>query len=1357
MSSNSIHNSTAPANSLVNSTLHVVGIGASAGGLEALEAFFERMPPDSGAAFVVVQHLSPDFKSLMDELLRRHTSMTVHRVQDGMALEPNAVYLIPPKKEMIVSGRRLLLSDKAPGPGLTLPIDTFFRSLAHDVGEAAIGIVLSGTGSDGSRGIRDIHAAGGLVLVQDPDSARFDGMPRSAVDTGVVDHVLTPLEMPGRILRQLGQHPTPGAEGDNLLDGLPDSAVSSDVMVDVFRVLREQYGIDFSYYKPSTVTRRIERRLQMSRATDLREYTQQLRNDPGELNALYRDLLIGVTSFFRDQEAFHGLERDVLPQLIAQLPRDQELRVWVAGCASGEEAYSLAILVHQCLSTAKRPLNARIFATDVHPASLEVASLGIYSAASLRELSPQRLERYFTRIGPDYQVIAEVRKMIVFAPHNVVKDAPFTRLDLVTCRNLLIYLQPAAQKKALSLFHFGLRAGGVLFLGPSESPGELGDEFETLDAHWRMYRKRRDIRLPADMRLPLSVGYVAPVTPRPVGMTGASGPGALDLPLLRVYDALLEQYVPPSLLLNERHELVHAFGGASRFLAHRDGRTSTQILDLVDRDLKLALAGTLQRAAKEQREITYNGVRVATPTGEQQLQVTVRSIPVPGSASPHLLVSLQPAETHVPAKVDGAEAIDLQRVSREQLELLESELQYTKENLQATVEEMETTNEELQATNEELLASNEELQSTNEELHSVNEELYTVNAEYQRKIVELTELTDDVENLLRSTDVAVVFLDRELCIRKFTPRVARTFQVLPQDVGRPIESFTHNIDHATLLDDIKRVRDTAAPFEAIVRDRLGNWSLLRILPYFRKEQVGGVVLTLIDVSSLLQAEESLRLMSKVFMDSADPIVIEDDAGRIVDLNIEAERTFEWARDELLGQQSSALDAQAESSRNAAFRRDCLESDHIRNVETVLQARSGRTIPVLATWSRLKGELGQPTRIATIAKDISVQKAAEEEARQAVRRRDQFLAMLSHELRNPLSAVLNAARLAGRPDVDPESIEQACSVIQRQAQQMARLLDDLLDVSRVTQGKIAIRREPVDLTELVPEVVQAVRSLIDARNHTLHLEICPEPVRLLGDASRLLQIQENLLHNAAKYTPMGGEIWYRIDRDGDQAAIRIRDTGVGIPPEMGESVFDLFVQSNETLDRSDGGMGVGLTLVKTLVNLHSGTVSARSAGAGLGSEFIVTLPIMPDLPEPRDKRTSGSLKTDGRGRTVLIVEDNADSREMLRLLLKFSGFEVFVAEDGQMGLEAIQRHHPDVALVDIGLPGLDGYELARRVRNNQHNQDVYLIALTGYGRPEDRQAVLDAGFNVHIVKPPKHDELLRLISAVDQNSPESQAG
>jgi two-component system CheB/CheR fusion protein len=546
------------------------------------------------------------------------------------------------------------------------------------------------------------------------------------------------------------------------------------------------------------------------------------------------------------------------------------------------------------------------------------------------------------------------------------------------------------------------------------------------------------------------------------------------------------------------------------------------------------------------------------------------------------------------------------------------------------------------------------------------------------------------------------------------------------------------------MEDVQQVLETETHSEREVRDSRGNWYLMRILPYRAKTAIGGVVLTIVDVSTLKQTEEQLRRMSKVFMDGADPIIVEDLTGTIVDVNHEAVRVYGWKREELIGQSIEILVPENRRPSSRRMRERCRNQDHLRNFETVRQTKSGKMMSVLLTLSLLTQEGGEPVAVATIAKDIRRLKNAEHAAQEAVRRRDQFLAMLSHELRNPLAAVVNATRLIEREECATDQAQRAALVIQRQTDQMSRLLDDLLDVTRVTQGKIQLRDVPCDITGLVKDAVEVIRPLIDARRHKLHTNVSQRPLYVLGDCSRLLQIQTNLLSNAVKYTPPEGEIWLTIACEDDQAVIRVRDNGRGIPADMLDSIFDLFVQTDDTLQRDEGGMGVGLTLVRQLVELHGGTVQAWSEGLEKGSEFVVQLPLTSERPVAQ--MPVAAMAQPGVSRRVLIVEDNDDSREMLQRLLELDGHEVIAAGDGHAGLQAVIDQCPDVALIDLGLPGMDGYEVARRTRAEEACRHIRLVALTGYGRKEDRQAVLEAGFDEHLVKPVGPEELARTLSA-----------
>ena len=951
-----------------NSDLHIVGVGASAGGLEALESFFEALPANTGMGFVVIQHLSPDFKSHMEELLARHTEMKIFLVENGMAVKPDCVYLIPAKMEMVISEGHLLLTEKSKVRTLSHPIDQFFRSLASDAGERSIGVVLSGTGSDGSRGIREIHDAGGLVIAQDEISAKFDGMPMNAQSTGVVDVVLPPHAIAQALVKYVDEGLTPQALAEE------DVAVHNfDGIEKIFYLLHQMHGLDFSLYKVSTVGRRIQRRVELLGLGSLENYVTYIEEHPEEVNDLYKDLLIGVTKFFRDPKAFEALEKQVLSQFFVKSEDRDSIRVWVAGCASGEEAYTLAMLIDEEIRRRKVSIDVKIFATDAHHGSLQTAAKGVFNEESLGELSPRRRDRYFRKKRDGYHVTRELRRYIVFAPHNVIRDAPFTQMDLVTCRNMLIYFQPDAQKKALAMFHFALKSGGNLFLGPSESPADLVDEFQTVDKRWRIYAKRRDTKLPLATQMPF--GMSGGVSPRKfTPSVAASQSSRVDTALTGIYDRLLDRKMPSSFLVNERCEVLHIFGGAERYLQFRSGRPSNSLLDQIIDPLKSALSGAIPHAVRKQDVVRYTGLRVTIGDSIEELSMTVEPVFDPRTKTSCLLVEFETEVENKGARTNVV-SIDIGEADKTRMARLESDLRYTQENLQATVEEMETSNEELQASNEELVASNEELQSTNEELHSVNEELYTVNAEHQRRVDEVAEANDDMDNLLATTRVGVIFLDDELYIRRFTPEIARMFHLVAQDVGRSITGFTHNLSHDTLVEDLREVIRSRKELERNIEDNRGNPFLLRILPYRREQRVDGVVMTLIDIGSLIAAQKELERFKFMTESANDSISLIDAEGQVIYGNP--------SMCALLGYESEELTnlnvTQINPDRDLNWFRDLFDraaEETIKPYRTVWQTKNGEMVPVEVSMSEF---LFKDTRyLCANTRDISEQIVSEKD-------------------------------------------------------------------------------------------------------------------------------------------------------------------------------------------------------------------------------------------------------------------------------------------------------------------------------------------------------------------------------------------
>ncbi|MCB9655761.1 MAG: PAS domain-containing protein [Deltaproteobacteria bacterium] len=818
----------------------IVGIGASAGGLDALQAFFDGMPCDTSLAFVVVQHLSPHFKSLMDQLLQRHTQMQVLIVEDGMKVSPNTIYLNSPRRDVSLSDGHFVVHESK-DRSIDHPINVFFESLAKEAGARGVGVILSGTGTDGARGMTAIHAAGGLTAVQAPSTAEFTGMPQAALDTRCIDFVSGPSELPTAILQYL-ENPA----SKNVFAGHIERDLGLD---EILRLLQLQYSIDFTSYKLTTVGRRITRRLDFLGMTDVREYAQRLANDPAELDRLYQDLLIGVTKFFRDPEAFAVLAHNLLPALDHRRV-DPELRIWVPGCATGEEVYSLLILLHEFGGETDLFSRVKVFATDVHDRSLRTASEGIYPETALEHLDPERKERYFRPAAEGRQVTTELRRKVVFARHNILHDTPFTKLDLISCRNLLIYFGTTAQRHVLTSFHYGLRHNGFLWLGPSESLGGLESEFETIDSPWKLFRKTRDVVLPYPRRAPGPHGGFQPILPP----HRRSRENQTESWLLLAYDALLERFAPAGFLIDRNRQLLHIFGDSGAYLKLR-GRTTTDVLEMLSPELRTALGAALYRAEQSGQAASYAAVPYVIDGKKMSVDVRVLPLAHPSSKTSFFLITLEGLRPAPDLSEPTPETPAPGELSFDRIEALEHELKLTRERLQAALEEADTGNEELQATNEELVASNEELQSTNEELQSVNEELYTVNAEYQQKIQELTSLTADMNNLLNSTRIGTVFLDRELRIRKFTSIENMPFRLLPQDVGRPFDHVSSLLIKPDLIPTLERVMMSEDTEEYEVQAKDGTWYLLRLLPYRGTEgDVDGVVLTALDIDRQHWAE-----------------------------------------------------------------------------------------------------------------------------------------------------------------------------------------------------------------------------------------------------------------------------------------------------------------------------------------------------------------------------------------------------------------------------------------------------------------------------------------------------------------------
>jgi two-component system, chemotaxis family, CheB/CheR fusion protein len=1740
--------------------LGVVAIGASAGGLEALEKFFAAVPRDSGLAYVVVQHLERRHPSMLAELLERASLIPVRQAADGDPLQPDTVLVIPPNALLTLSQGILHLS--APQDEPRAIIDTFFHSLAQDRAELAAAVILSGTGSDGTCGLRAIREQGGLGLAQRPDTAAYPDMPQSAISAGFVDVVLDVAEMPARLLEHFGHH-------QESAHGLAvQEAEVRDSLPALCELLRRTTAHDFSRYKEGALLRRTLRRIQLLRL-DANEYLRRLENDPEEPRLLIRDLLIGVTQFFREPAAFEALAEKALAKLLEDKNGARPIRIWVPGCATGEEVYSIAIFLQEQLAALKTSRPIQLFATDIDSEALAAARAGRYRANIAEQVSPERLARFFVLLDDGYQVVKELRDICVFSVHSLIRDPPFSALDLVSCRNLLIYLEPDLQKRVIPLLHYALKRSGYLFLGSSEELSGHTDLFAPLDKKHRLFQRKDTVVRPM-MDLPLS----APHTLRGSGVSAASDSGVRN-PKQVVQQGfermVLEDFAPASAVVDERGEMLCRAGRLEPLLKQPTGMVTINILDHAEGALRHALRTALAEAVAKREEVVRPDIVADVGAVPHRLRLTIRPAPAAPSQSGLYAVVIEDLGPAHPARIKG-KAFAHEPV----LEQLENELKTTRADLQSANEDLEGANEELKSSNEELISTNEELQSANEELQtskeelqSLNEELETVNSELRQKVGELGVANSDLQNLFSATQVATIFLDREQKLAKFTPAATTLFRFIDSDLGRPLSDLAPRFAGTDLLADVAEVLRTLVPVEREIRAGEA-WFVLRVLPYRTLDDaIAGAVVTFADVTKLKRAETALRESERLLKDVIDgspsmvflkdlqgrfltvnkpletllgmsrdrlkgmtdydlfpperaeyyrehdrqvaqtrrPIDVEevidlpdgqhvflaskfplfDSAGRLYGVgaisheiterkqaeelvqryagllrlsqdaihvrrvggpiefwNAGAERLYGFAEEQVLGRnahellqtlgstsmteldgilaregqwegelvhrvrdgrvvtvstrmqllrgedgierilQSShdvterkqaeqalseskqrlaaivdsiadgfyALDGDwrvthmndtalgyfgmtrdqvlgrpilelfpglAGSDFEAEFRRaresgtptriqapsvvtdrivevfaypghenltvwfrDVTERElqaqqvaHLTQLYSVLSqvnetivrthdegrllqevcrivtgemalplvwvglVENGVVKPAAASGSatdyldgvrvEIQGELGQgptgsciredrpvvnddfesndalsPWRegalrqgfrasaafplcrhgkavgaftlysgkpaafdaehiklLGALAADLSYALDAIEtdrlrdEAEQAVResehelrdadaRKNEFLAMLSHELRNPLAPIRNSLYILQHAHGETQQVERAQAVIGRQVTHLTRLVDDLLDVTRITRGKINLEKEPLDLDELVGRAVEDHRDLFTQNGIVLTFRPSGDQLRVHGDKTRLAQIVGNLLQNAVKFTPRGGATAVSVEpNEGAQAAIRVRDTGAGISADILPHLFQPFIQADRTLDRSKGGLGLGLALVKGLVEMHGGSVTVGSEGPGKGAQFEVLLPLVSAATVTEAR--APAVESQCTPRRVLVIEDNRDAADSLREVLELEQHQAMVAYSGAEGIEKARAFLPDYVLCDIGLPGMDGYEVARALRNDAALASTTLVALTGYAAAEDISRSQEAGFDHHLAKPPSIEAIERVLT------------
>ncbi|MEE4253018.1 MAG: chemotaxis protein CheB [Desulfuromusa sp.] len=948
----------------------VVSIGASAGGLEALKEFFQVMPADSGMAFVIVVHLSPDHVSLLPDLLQKTTSMSVLQVTDNLKVEPNRVYVIPPNQRMAILNGKLQLLEIVRSGTNPLAIDQFLQTLSQDQADNAVCIILSGTGTDGTLGLRMIKDRGGMVMVQEANSARYDGMPQSAIATGLVDFILPPALMPQQLLTY-GQQKT-----RNPVSKLP---VQADhvllALQKIYVLLRAKTGHDFSSYKKNTICRRIERRMHFHQIDEIEDYVRYLQESKNEITILFKDLLIGVTRFFRDSEAFDLLRDKYLPVLLLNKPDDATFRAWVPGCSSGEEAYSLAIILHECMQLSQRYFNVQIFATDIDEQAIDFARAGLFSESSVVNIKKERLSKYFSKEDSHYRIKKSIRETLIFATQNVIKDPPFINLDLLCCRNLLIYFETKLQRKLLPIFHYSLKPEGILFLGTSETIGQATDLFQLEERKWKIFKRK-----PATA-LQLGVPDLMPPQPieHPHKKNTITPTEKIDnMDTLSLVESLLSQsQLPPCVIIDDQADILYVHGRIGRYLETPEGKTSINVLEMARSDLKTALKTAIRKTKTERRETIIKNLQLKKEGVPVKLNLIVRRLPEHQTGQSGLMLVTFAEVTAADSRMSDKPKRQSHSNKGQELIKLEEELQFTKESLQSTIEELETSNEEQKSSNEELQSTNEELQSTNEELEtsreelqSLNEESVTVNSELQTRIEDLSSANDDIKNLLAAIEVATIFLDMKLCIRRFTPAVTELIPLTATDIDRPLVDLASKIKDVDLVSLSQKVLEDLAMRELVVESLSGCFYQMRMRPYRTINNViDGVVITFEDITQLKKLYQGAQQLAAVVKDSNDAITLLKPDGKIIAWNKGAENLYGYSETEALQMNVTRLLPEDDPD----WLKNLLnESFSEKNKPCIMQrlAKDARIVSVWLTVTLIRDKNGQIEYIATTERDLS---------------------------------------------------------------------------------------------------------------------------------------------------------------------------------------------------------------------------------------------------------------------------------------------------------------------------------------------------------------------------------------------------
>jgi two-component system CheB/CheR fusion protein len=1201
-----------PADGAAASSGYVVGIGASAGGLEAINQFFDNIPQDTGFSFVVIQHLSPDYKSLMAELLAKHTDMQVHEATEDMPLKPNCIYLIPTQKTLTLSNGKLQLQEKVRNNHPNTAIDIFFESLATDKGEKAVGIILSGTGSDGTKGIAAIKNHGGTIVVQDPVTAEFDGMPNSAIATGYADLILAPEMMSDELMHFLKEAPL--IRSFNQLNN-HEEAIIADILDLIHKVTQH----DFSHYKRPTLNRRLAKRMAEKGIKTLGEYYEHLNLHPDEVKALCKEFLINVTRFFRDEEAFEVIRTDVIPSLFLNKEAGDTIKVWVVAASTGEEAYTLAMLFEEYIETQKRfDISVKLFATDIDQQAIDVASKGVYSEDAVKGVSSDRLKRFFVKEGNVYRVSQSLRKAVVFAKHDITKDPPFSKIDLLTCRNMLIYMNPVLQKNILQKFHFALNEDGYLFLGSSENIGALRDVMKDVDKKWKIYRcisKNKTGEYEA---------FLNPVDRTQMMLPSPKAKNALTHLAEIFKDTLLDEYQFAGIFIDKDFEVKQAIGAFKNFISFPEGNFNFNLLKLVPPDLAVALSTCIRKAMKDNEKVVQKKIKVESGKKQRLVNLVVKPYLTQKTyLQPFLFIILSEVEQEA-KPISRTKSLNKKDIVAERIDELENELKDTKENLQAVIEEVESANEELQSSNEEIISANEELQSTNEELQSLNEELHTVNAEHQQKIKELMDLNDDLNNYFNNSEVGQILIDSHLVIRKFTPFAKKQVNLIESDIGRMITDISTNFADDKFVEHIRTVMKSGVRHEQEILMHDGNTFLMRIAPFYRQDKsIDGVVVNFIDISQL----KTLSSIIEAVLNSSTSGILAKKSVRnknneIVDfeyisVNKAAESMLHLAHGILIGKRLKKVFPEMA----AEFFKKYI--DVVENNKTIQLEFYYETLHrwydivcvkmmdgLVTTFTDITERKSAADQLASGYEELKVTTNKLERSNMDLL---QFASVASHDLKEPLRKIQafgNILKDKAKSKLDEAEYKYIEKMI-TSSNRMQNLVDDILTLSRLSNTEVAFT--PTDLNDIISKILEDLEITINDKSAKIELDQLPTIKAVPGQMHQLFQ---NLITNALKFNESvqptikiklatvsaKHEKQFEISAR-DFYCIEVIDDGIGFEQKYADKIFGIF----QRLDgNSYQGSGIGLAICKKIMDNHKGHIIAESS-PGKGAKFMLLFP------------------------------------------------------------------------------------------------------------------------------------------------------